>query len=349
MNSKREQHYRSLFDNNPYAVYSLDLEGNYLDVNPAMEQLVGYSESELLTMSYKSIITEDEIEKINGSFTKATLGITQNYETKVKNKRGDVIDTRVTNIPIDVEGKIVGIYGIAKDISKEKHTENLLFESEKLTAVGQLAASIAHEIRNPLTSIKGFLDAFRSTELEFKDHYLEIMAEEITRIEMITGELLLVAKPQAHKFQEESLEKIIDDVVLLLRSQALINNVEVVVQSSNIPLIKCVPSQLKQVFINLIKNSIEAMPDGGRVTVVASTTNTTSILVEVIDQGCGIPVEFLKDIGTPFYTTKEKGTGLGLMTTFKIVDSHQGHITISSKPNQGTKIEILLPINHAAS
>ncbi|MCL7746610.1 PAS domain S-box protein [Halalkalibacter alkaliphilus] len=344
----RESHYESLFENNPDAVYSFDLDGNFLRVNPAMEQLVGYDEEELCKISYIPLILDENLEQTNKYFMEATRGITQNYETKIRHKNGNIIDLKVTNMPIIIGQEIVGVYGIAKDISNQKRTEKLLFESEKLTAVGQLAASIAHEIRNPLTSIKGFLQLIKSTVKEVRSDFLDIMSDEITRIEMITSELLVLAKPQALDFQYEDLNRIIEDVVMLLSSQALINNVEVITDIEDLPNVKCIGSQLKQVFINLIKNSIEAMPNGGEVVISAKLYNSKEILIQVVDQGSGIPNEFLSKIGTPFYTTKEKGTGLGLMTALKIIDSHSGKLEISSLQNKGTTIEIYLPVEAEA-
>ncbi|WP_163100425.1 PAS domain-containing sensor histidine kinase [Peribacillus alkalitolerans] len=342
--NKREQHYKSLFENNPDAVFSFDLAGNYISVNPSMEHLLGYSEEEFLSMSYIPLVPKDEIEKTRKFFSKATMGETQHYETKAIHKNGNVIDVKVTNMPIIVNNQIVGVYGIAKDITRENQTKNLLLESEKLTVVGQLAASIAHEIRNPLTSIKGFLQLIRSTE-EINSQYLSIMADEITRIESITSELLILAKPQAEHYQNQSLNKIIEDVVILLGSQALINNIEFKLNLATLPNIQCNASQLKQVFINILKNSIEAMPDGGEISVSGMQQSTNEIFIQVIDQGCGIPQDLLQKIGSPFYTTKEKGTGLGMMTTLKIVDAHGGTMDISSVMNEGTIISIKFPIN----
>ncbi|WP_338789246.1 PAS domain S-box protein [Metabacillus sp. FJAT-53654] len=343
--SHREQHYKSLFENNPDAVYSLDLDGNYLSVNRATEQLLGYSAEEFLQMSYIPLIASEEIEKTMEYFSKATSGSKQHYETIALHKNGQAIAVKVTNMPIIVHNEIVGVYGIAKDISKEKRTEKMLLESEKLSAVGQLAASIAHEIRNPLTSIKGFLQLYKKSMKQINSEYLNIMSDELSRIEMITGELLVLAKPQAHHFHNERVEKILDDVVTLLSSQALMNNVEVKVHLEDLPQIKCIASQLKQVFINLIKNSIEAMPDGGEITIMAKKHTSTTIFIQFADQGSGISEELLAKIGTPFYTTKEKGTGLGMMTTLKIIHTHGGTMNISSTIGKGTIIDIYLPIS----
>jgi len=345
VNSKNKQHYKSLFEQNPDAVFSFDLDGNYLSVNSAMEKMFGYDEEEFLQMSYVPLVEEAELKRITTLYKKAVEGKTQNYETKAKHKDGRIVHVSVKNIPIIVDNEVVGVYGIAKDITKQKLTEQQLIKSEKLSAVGQLSASIAHEIRNPLTALKGFLQIMRSSATDKQDSYFSIMSDEISRIEQITGELLMVAKPQVHHFQQENINELINDVTTLLSSQALMNNVDIHVSAEVLPLTYCVGNQLKQVFINLIKNAIESMPNGGQVLVSLSRLNANEIAIEIKDQGCGIPNDLLENIGIPFYTTKQKGTGLGMMTSFKIIESHGGKIDVSSKSGEGTSVNIYLPIN----
>lgn len=344
--AKKQQHYQSLFEQNPDAVFSFDLKGNYLSVNGAMEQLLGYTEKEFLELSYLPLVEESELSRTKRHYKKAATGCTQHYETKALHKDGRIIHVSVTNIPIIVDNEVVGVYGIAKDITNHKATEQQLIKSEKLSAVGQLSASIAHEIRNPLTALKGFLQMMRSSAPSGELSYYEIMADEIARIEQITGELLMVAKPQVHHFHYENLIDIFYDVTTLLGSQALMNKVEMKVVTEDIPLVYCVAHQLKQVFINLIKNAIESMPSGGVIQVRLGTTSTGEVLIEIQDQGCGIPEDLLNNIGIPFYTTKQKGTGLGMMTSFKIIESHAGKMEISSKEGYGTKVNITLPVSY---
>ncbi|MDD9269103.1 ATP-binding protein [Paenibacillus sp. GCM10023248] len=342
---QQELHYESLFKYNPEAVFSFDLDGYYLSVNPAMEQLLGYRESEYLNMSFIPLIQPEELELTIKRFTQAVKGITQHYETKAIHKNGKVIDVKVTNMPIIMNGETVGVYGVARNITKENKNEQLLLESEKLTAVGQLAASIAHEIRNPLTSLKGFIQLIEKNVRGVNPEYFNIMTDELTRIEIITNELLFLAKPQAQEFKSEQVGKIIHDVVMLLSSQALINRIEIkAVDVDDLPAVACVAAQLKQVFINLIKNAMEAMPDGGEIRIAAARPNPDTILVQVMDQGKGIPEEAIAKIGSPFYTTKENGTGLGMMATMKIIESHGGTVRISSREGKGTTISIHLPI-----
>ncbi|MFE8700785.1 PAS domain S-box protein [Cytobacillus sp. FJAT-54145] len=340
---ENEQHYKSLFEQHPDAVFSFDLEGNYLSVNAGMEELLGYTSDEYMSLSYAPLVAEEFLEHTNEYFNRAANGITQNYETIAIHKEGHSVPVSVTNIPIIVDNEIVGVYGIAKDLTSQKQAEDILLRQEKLSVVGELSASIAHEIRNPLTSLKGFLQLLKGS-FEVIPSYYDIMTDEISRIESITSELLLHAKPQAHNFHQENIQELTNHVVTLLSSQALINNTLITVNSTKIPPINCIGNQIKQVLINLLKNAIEAMPNGGDIKVDLAVTSNKEICIHIADEGYGIPKEFLNKIGLPFYTTKEKGTGLGMMTTTKIIESHGGRMNISSEVGKGTQINVYLPI-----
>lgn len=339
---RTNEYYQSLFTNNPNAVYSFDLVGRYIDINKALEELIGYSEKELLSMSYHTLILEEDLEKTKFYFREAIKGLPQNYECRVIRKSGRVIHIKVTNIPITIDNETVGVYGIARDITLEKIAVENIERSEKLSLVGQLSASIAHEIRNPLTTLKGFLQLIRGQN-EIPPNYIEIMLSEMNRIESITGELLFLAKPQAIEFKNEQIEDILYDVVTLLQSQALMKNIDIIFNSEEVGTVYCVSNQMKQVFINIIKNALEAMREGGVVHVNLRNYDKYHLIIEVIDQGCGIPDELAPNIGMPFYSTKEKGTGLGMLTTYKLVNDHGGEITFKSKVGEGTTFRIKLP------
>ncbi|WEG10852.1 PAS domain S-box protein [Pullulanibacillus sp. KACC 23026] len=228
------------------------------------------------------------------------------------------------------------------DITDRKKTEEMLQNAEKLTVVGQLAAGIAHEIRNPLTAIKGFTQLLRN---QINPNYAEVILQELDRIESIVSDLLILAKPQAMKMETCDLIDLINRTLILLNSQAIMNNVMIHLNSHYEELfIDCEPDQLKQVFINFIKNSIEAMPDGG--TVVIDVQKYANVVqLEFVDEGMGIPQDRLAKIGQPFYSTKEKGTGLGMMICQRIIKNHKGTMTIRSEVDKGTTIQLKLPIN----
>ncbi|WP_226530205.1 PAS domain S-box protein [Metabacillus niabensis] len=251
------------------------------------------------------------------------------------------IYTEMVCIPTTYYGE-KAVQVILRDISYRKKTEELMIRSEKLSIAGQLAAGIAHEIRNPLTSIKGFLQIMQP-DISNHSQYFHIIFSELNRIEMILSELLMLAKPQETKFTKTDLVTLLNDVAILLETQGNMNNVSILQEHSFPELqINCDENQLKQVFINLFKNAIDAMPKGGKVKVLTEKINH-SVKIIVKDEGEGIPPEFLERIGEPFLTTKEKGNGLGLMITYKIIENHSGNMYVESEVGKGSIFTIILP------
>ncbi|UVI30845.1 ATP-binding protein [Paenibacillus spongiae] len=233
---------------------------------------------------------------------------------------------------------------IIRDISERKKNEELLINSEKLSVAGQLAAGIAHEIRNPLTSLKGFLQLIASGRQNNKN-YFDIMKSELTRIESIVSELLMLSKPQVYELSYRDLRHVMGETVTLLEAQALLHSIELEIRYGEEPLwVHGVENQLKQVFINVLKNAIEAMGDGGSIQ-IDCVREDADVIIRIQDYGPGIPREQMAKIGQPFYTTKDKGTGLGLMVSYKIVDNHQGNVSVNSTLGSGTTFEISLPYN----
>jgi two-component system, sporulation sensor kinase A len=218
----------------------------------------------------------------------------------------------------------------------------MLQKTEKLTIVGQLAAGIAHEIRNPLTAIKGFTQLL--SNMGHRD-YTDVILTELDRIDKIVSDLLVLAKPQISNLEEINLVELIDRVVTLLKTQAIMYNIDIIsdISLKDCPMIEAEADQIKQVLINLIKNAIEAMPDGGVVTIEAEGSSEDHVVIRVIDEGIGIPRELISRLGEPFFSTKEKGTGLGLMICQRIIKNHKGSLEIDSEVNKGTTFTIRLP------
>jgi two-component system sporulation sensor kinase A len=259
----------------------------------------------------------------------------------------DLVQDRILEVygvpVIGADGRADTVVIVSRDISERKNTEELLRRSDKLLVAGQLAAGIAHEIRNPLTALKGFTQLML-TGGQHKEQYLTIMKSELTRIEQIISELLMLAKPQAVTYKKRSLEPIIYDVISLLESQANLSGVQIMLNlPSTLPMVHCEENQLKQIFINVIKNGMEAMPKGGLIQIDAYTEDPGQVVLVFQDQGSGMPAEKLSRLGEPFFTTKEKGSGLGLMISQKIINEHGGFMHFSSEPGQGTTVTVLLP------
>jgi two-component system, sporulation sensor kinase E len=345
--AESEQRFRSLFEYNPDAIFLLDLDGHIISANAACEKVFGCRIPGILHKSFLQFIAPKDREKARNNFLKTRQGEPQTDEITCLHSDGHWIEMNVTSVPLIVNEEIVGVYGISKDITNRKRAEELLRKSDKLAVVGQLAAGVAHEIRNPLTALKGFVQLLKP-EMPEKEQYFKIMLSELDRIEAIINEFLVLAKPQAVKYEERDVRLLLEDIIALFQMEAVMNNVEIFMESApDVPLIHCEENQLKQVFINILKNAIEAMPNGGTVAIRVESHPPDKVLIRFADQGVGIPEERIPKLGEPFYTTKERGTGLGLMISYKIVEDHGGRIFIRSKVGEGTVVDVLLPVEAA--
>lgn len=298
-------------------------------------ELAQYSEFYAEALNYCEISDQETWEK--GTFTR--------YEEVVPLPDGTskIFDT--IKVPLFHEdGSREGLVIIGRDVTTLRQTEERLNRTEKLSVVGELSASIAHEIRNPLTSLKGFVQLLQMEDNKHPDYY-QIMLDELDRINHIVGELLLLAKPQHLKYTKSVIQKLLKDVISLLAAEATLYNVQI---ESNFPkediILECEPNQLKQLFINLIKNSIEASKKDSKIWISLELTEKETIILTVKDKGSGISTERLQKIGEPFYSSKEKGTGLGLTVSYKIVQSHKGNIVFDSELGIGTTVNITLPL-----
>ena len=341
-----EQRYKSLFDYNPDIVYMIDIDGVITNLNPQYQSITGYKPEETIGLHIEKIIPKRDKDEILKAISSIVVNQRpESFELQIMHKEGHKITLECASVPMIINGEIAGIIGYGKDITQIKETEERLRRTEKLSVVGELSASVAHEIRNPLTSLKGFVQLLK---MEDEKHHLyyKIMLDELDRINHIVGELLLLAKPQQVKYKKANIENILSDVISLLKTEASLHNVQInfVILNENLD-IECEPNQLKQLFINIIKNAIEASKDGDLITITLEKSGE-NILIIVKDNGCGITTERLNKIGEPFYSSKEKGTGLGLTVSFKIVQSHNGKIQFNSEKNKGTEVEIELPIKN---
>ncbi|MFF2092415.1 ATP-binding protein [Paenibacillus sp. NPDC058174] len=345
-----KQYLESFVNHTSDAIHVSDLSGYLIQINTAFETIYGWSEQEALGTKLDNIPEEYrkefeellDIVKNGGSIT--------DQETVRYSKNGNPIDVSLTISPIRNEsGDIVAIATISRNITARKHTEEVLRRSEKLSVVGQLAAGVAHEVRNPLTTLRGFVQLLQQNE-KLTPAYFDIMLAELDRINFIISEFLVVAKPQAVHFQLINVRDTLRDIVMLLDSEANFNNVRLVTYlDEQVPLVMGEVNQLKQVFLNVMKNGIESMSNGGELTIELRYAPPEGILIRITDQGSGIAEPDLSRLCEPFFTRKEEGTGLGLMVSQQIIDNHKGSMHFKSQLDVGTIVEIKLPLPPAAA
>lgn len=331
----------SIFTNSADGISVINLEGEIIKTNLSFRQLYGYQENNIPRYMIDLYPEEKklEAETIFNTVIQSTEIV--DYETIRRHKEGHDVEVSVTYSPIkDEHGKVTAISAITRDIGERKRTDELLMRSEKLSAIGQLSAAVAHEVRNPLTSVKGFLQLYHD---KINPEILTLMISELERIEEIITEFLSLAKPQAITYQPTDMTALIKSTVALMETQARLRNVDIQTDFQILAHpIQCERNQIKQVLINVIKNGIEAMPKGGNLKIKSRVTKRSFILT-ISDEGMGISQERLKHLGEPFFSNKDSGTGLGLVVCYKIIHEHGGHIEFHSKEEMGTNVTITIP------
>ncbi|WP_160722065.1 PAS domain-containing sensor histidine kinase [Bacillus sp. USDA818B3_A] len=341
---RREETYRDLVEHSPDAVI-IAKDSDILFINETGAKLFGaQGKMDILNKPLGDLVHPEfhEISKVRQK-TVMEGNVTEFMEYKLLRLDGSVFVAEVKGIPTFYQNTLAR-HIIIRDVTERKKTHELLLNSEKLNVAGQLAAGIAHEVRNPLTAIKGFLQLME-TEGDGNHSYFDIIQSEMDRIELILSELLVIAKPHELKFEAVDLITLLDNIKTLIDTQAVLNGIQIETIYNNFDTftIKCDQNQLKQVFINILKNAVEAMPKGGFITIEVKEYGCNMVKIFFKDTGFGMSPDILKRVGEPFFTTKQDGTGLGIMISKQIVENHSGSFNIWSDEH-GTIIEVILPI-----
>ena len=225
--------------------------------------------------------------------------------------------------------------------------EEQLRRADRLAAMGELSAGMAHEVRNPLASIKGTAEILRDgiDSSDKRYEFAQILVREVDRLENVVRDFLRFAKPDKGVQEEVRICDAMNDVVGLIRQQAIKAGVEIELDCSDeLPLISGNFEQLKQAFLNFVLNALQVMPDGGKLT-IKGVAEQNLVRVVFADTGPGIPEELQGRVFNPFYTTRQEGTGLGLAITHRIIDAHGGKILLESRPGEGAMFTVKLPIH----
>jgi len=334
----------NLVENMPMGLVALDADGRIVAFNQTAESVlqkvagdvIGRNADEILPETCRAFIASLQRDK------RIMAG-----ELDCPFADGRTVPLEVIVTVLKEEGKAAaGIVLLFRDITEVRRLKKEIVRNQHLASLGSLAAGVAHEIRNPLSSIKGFATYFRD---RYRDNPEDektagIMIQEVDRLNRVISQLLDYARPMTMQRQEVSIQDIIRHALRMIETQA--REKGITLQSdlpAEIPAAGIDADRMKQVFLNLYLNALGAMEDGGLLSVVLAELPGEHIRIEIRDTGVGIAPEDLGRIFDPYFTTKPSGTGLGLAIVQKIVDAHGGEIQVESTPGQGTTVTILLP------
>ena len=329
------------------ALISMDKEKKIVTLNRRAAEILGGTEREFKGQGIAEVLGRDVEVLLRWEGPRLII---RDQEIEVNHRSEKRIPLSLSAAPlIDEMGREMGSVLLLRDLREIRDLQEKVRRSERLASLGRLAAGVAHEIRNPLSSIRGFAQFFmqRFKGQENEQEYASIMVKEVDRLNRVITELLDFAKPKEPHQEPHSLENIFDHSLKLLAPEFAKKRVEVEkVYGPELPVMRVDRDRLSQAFLNLLLNSLESIEGGGKIRIeVKKSGSQSSIEIGISDTGKGIPQEDLGKIFDPFFSTKRKGTGLGLAIVHQIVESHGGDIAVESREGEGTTFRITLPIN----
>ncbi len=345
-------------------IIAIDKDGLITLINRKGCEVLGYQEGELIGQNWFDLcVPEKAREKRKETFRKVMAGEekeAEDYENTIITKSGEerIIAWHNTTL-VDEKGVLIGTLSSGEDITKRKEAEVELIRAEKLTSLGQLAASVAHEVNNPLAGILVYttllLKKYQAKKLQTgeTENQLLKMKKELERTSGIIRNLLDFSRQSDADMRPIEVNKVVEAALLLVKHQISLEHIKLELQlGQDLPLVCAGFDQIQQVLINLLLNAIQAMPEGGRLSVTTTLAKNTrigdalknTVRIDIADTGIGIPKENMGKLFTPFFTTKEKGkgVGLGLPVVHGIIERHKGKIEVASEVNKGTTFTIYL-------
>ena len=335
----------NVVENVPIGLLALDQQGKIAAFNKDAEAILQLSTSEVVGRTAQKLLPETLLKEVDNSRAHDDV-IEKEVECKVAGGKTIPLEIGASSIR-DENGEFLGNVLLIKDLTEVRELRREVARSQRLASLGRLAAGVAHEIRNPLSSIKGFATYFkeRYPDRPQDQQTAAIMIQEVDRLNRVVGQLLEFSRPISIKPQNISLPELLDDSLKLIADRAAEKNIAVHVQNdSSVNHARIDPDRISQVLLNLYLNAIDAMEDGGELTVKLSKgADSGDICITVFDTGHGISPEHLARVFDPYFTTKSSGTGLGLAIAYNIVEAMGGSIKVSSETDRGTAFTISLP------
>jgi two-component system sensor histidine kinase AtoS len=345
-----------LFEGAADAIFILEAEGDQagriLQANQAAAKMHGYTGEELESMNIRDLDSPEARAAAPSRMERIRRGAWTKFEMSHQRKDGTVFPVEVSAGLLVVGGRQF-ILAVDRDLTERKRAEEAMQKTERIRVAGELATGLAHEIKNPLAGIKVSMQAL-SEENSLSDEDRDVLNRvigEINRIEFLMKGLLNFARPPKPQLASTDVNAVLDTVAsLVLKERSRSREGARAIQlkrelDEKLPEIMADPMQLQQIFMNLMLNAIDAMPEGGTVTMrTVFERQTNSLRIELSDTGRGIDSATMAKIFDPFFTTKAKGTGLGLSITKRLVEEHGGSITLVNNRDGGVTCSITLPV-----
>ncbi|MHB0856843.1 MAG: PAS domain S-box protein [Anaerolineae bacterium] len=346
-----ESRFQTLFHQAGLGMTIMDVQGRFLEANQALQEMSGYPPEEVLGHRFTQHIYPEDLDDARDKWRGLVTGQYSTYraEHRYVRRDGQVIWASLTvSLVRGADQAHPFIVAMVQDITEQRRAQAALIQSEKLAVTGRLATSLVHEINNPLQSVIGCLGLAEETLAEGGDvsRYLRVARDELQRAARIVGDLRDLHRPARSKEKEPTDVNALLERVLALSAKRLRDNaVDVQLDlAADLPAASMVRDRIQQVFVNLVLNAIDAMPNGGSLQVrTQATTSPEGIAISFSDTGYGIPQDVLSNIFAPFFSTKPDGLGLGLYVSHNIVAQHGGTLEASSAPGQGTTFTVWLP------
>ena len=356
--------FQAVFEDSALGIALVNRKGQVIDSNPALQEMMGYSQDELEGMVFARLAHPDNLRDDADLYDELMAGERAFYrlEGRYLRKDGQPIHANLTvSLVRPTRGRPRFAVALVEDVTDQKRAQTALIEAEKLALTGRLAASLAHEINNPMQSVIGYLSLIEESLPDRADarEYLEIALEELERAAGIVARMRDLSRPSDPGERERvDVNALVERVLLLTQKQCQNQHIEVQwVAAEDLPLLSLAPDRMQQVFLNLVLNAVdaiagisaEAAADGGRLRVcTARTPETPGVQIVFADNGVGIPPDEQRYLFEPFHTTKEVGLGLGLYISQRIVQDHGGRIEVASQEGAGTTFTVWLPCQEPA-
>lgn len=329
-------------------VITVDITGRVTSINPAAQRIISITPEEIIGQPYEGLFDVKE------NFTSLLLDTIRTGKEHVGvcidvPFRGHMIYVSTsTSVLRDGVGRFIGAVAVFNDISETRRLQKQVIRADRLAALGELAAGIAHDIRNPLTSIRGFVQYLqKSGDPQEMKEYGPLIIREVDGLNRIIGQLLEFAKPHPPRFAMVQVNDLIHEMLLLIKNLTDKQDIHIDLHlEAKLPSTEADGEQLKQVLLNLLINSCQAIPEKGRIVISTSSVETGRLEISISDSGIGIAPENLEKIFDPFFSTKPAGTGLGLAVVQRIIHEHGGEIGIGSEIGKGTTVTIRLQEIH---